>query len=320
MTNKNIVVVCEVGDGQTETGNSQLIATATQISSQWGARIICLLAGPEAASKAPSFASYVDEIRLVEFSGQIYNSPQHFNALRTLVQEISPQAVLFGHSFIGMDMAPRIASQLGVNSLSNVLEVAVNENGFTVKRPVYRGRLHATMQVDALPIVMTLQGRACNLPEGEKQAEIKPLESAKDDAPRVRSLEIVAPVKTGVNISKEEIIVAGGRGLGEKENLSLIETLAQKLNGIHACSRPLVDMGWLGPEHQVGMSGNMVKPKLYIACGISGAAEHLYGMKEAGTIVAINKDPDASIFGVAHIGIVGDVTEIIPELISQVKS
>jgi electron transfer flavoprotein alpha subunit len=128
------------------------------------------------------------------------------------------------------------------------------------------------------------------------------------------------PARDGLDISKAEIVVAGGRGIGEKESFELVRELAGALGGVPACSRPLVDMGWLATSHQVGLSGKTVKPKLYVACGISGAVEHVLGMKESQVIVAINKDPGAPIFRIAHYGIVGDLNEILPELIEEVRA
>ena len=185
---------------------------------------------------------------------------------------------------------------------------------------MYRGRVLAKVALTARPIIATLQPGGSEPASAARQGAIKTITVAADPNPKIRPLRTIEPERTGIDIGKAEIVVAGGRGIGERDNFILVDNLAEALGGVPACSRPLVDMGWFGTNYQVGLSGNTVKPRLYVACGISGAVEHLHGMKESETIVVINKDPDAPIFKVADYGLVGDLNEIMPALIKEAKT
>ena len=169
-------------------------------------------------------------------------------------------------------------------------------------------------------MIATVQQSGANAPPANKSGTVSSIEAPAGGEERIRAVRTMEPERGGVDITKADIVVSGGRGIGEKANFALINELAEALGGVPACSRPLVDMGWFGSNYQVGLSGNTVKPKLYVACGISGAVEHLHGMKESGTIVAINKDADAPIFKVAHFGVVGDLNEIVPQLTKEVRA
>ncbi len=319
MAGKDVVIICEAGEGQTESANMRLIASGAALSSFWGSELICLLAGGEADTKAAELCAYVDHVYVARFEGGTCNSSAFLDAARQLVAEVAPRAVLFGHTFLGMDLAPRIAAHLGVAPISNCASLVVEADRLFATRPMYHGRIHAKVEIGCNPVVATLQSGNATPLRKQTPGVISEFAVAPDSSRKVRHLKSIAPERTGLDISKAEILVAGGRGIGERDNFVLVENLAAALGGAPACSRPLVDMGWFGPSYQVGMSGNSVKPRLYVACGISGAIEHLHGMKESETIVAINKDPDAPIFKVAHFGIVGDVNEVLPELTDSAK-
>lgn len=319
MAGQDVVIICEAGEGQTETANLRLVATGAALSGAWGSKLICLVAGGGADAKAAELSPYVDRVRIARFEDSKCNSSAFLDAARQVATEVAPRAVLFGHTFLGMDLAPRIAAHLGVAPITNCSSLSLEEDGLFATRPMYHGRVHARVEIGCDPVVATLQpGNATPSPLPASGA-ISGFAVAADSGRKVRHLKTIAPVRIGVDITKAEILVAGGRGIGERDNFVLVEDLAAALGGAPACSRPLVDMGWFGPSYQVGMSGNSVKPRLYVACGISGAIEHLHGMKESETIVAINKDPDAPIFKVAHFGIVGDVNDVLPELMASAK-
>ncbi len=320
MPAEDVVIVCESGEGQTSSGNMRLIAGGAQLAGHWGGRLVCLLAGGAADQTAEELSRYVDQVHIADFKGHPYNSTAHLRAARTLVHEIGPGAVLFAHSFIGMDLAPRIAAGLGVSAAANCLELKPDTAGLQVIRPMYRGRLLARVEIKTRPVVLTLQPGSAEPPPARQPGRIVSLVVEPEDDPKVRPLGMIAPDKTGIDITKARILVAGGRGLGERDNFALVENLAAALGGVAACSRPLVDMGWFGTDRQVGMSGNSVKPKLYIACAISGAIEHLQGMRESETIVAINTDAEAPIFEVAQLGILGDALEVLPALTAEARA
>ncbi len=319
MATEDVIIACEAGLGQTESGNMRLLAVGSALANHWGGRLICLLAGDGAEEKAEEISPYVHELRIGDFAGEAYNSTNHFRAVRTLAGEVEPGAVLFAHTFLGMDLAPRIAAMLGVGAAANCLSLEPEGDGVQAVRPMYRGRLLARIQIERRPVVATLQGARADAPPVIGPGALSTLSVEPDPHPKVRFVRRIDPVKTGVDIAKAQIIVSGGRGMGERENFELVENLAQALGGVAACSRPLVDMGWFETDRQVGMSGNSVKPKLYVACGISGALEHLHGMRDSDLIVAINTDAEAPIFEVAQLGMVGDVMDVLPPLIEAAK-
>lgn len=319
MAENDVVIVCEAGKGQTETANGRLLTVGLELAERWSGRLVCLLVGEAVGAKASDLARFAYEVCFAELVGA-YNSYAHLAAVRMLAEEFHPRAILFGHTYIGMDLAPRVGAALGVPTLANCLSFTVAGNGVEVVRPMYRGRLLAKVALAARPVIATVQPSGSEPAASVRQGKVRAITVAVDDEPKIRPLRTIEPERTGIDIGKAEIVVSGGRGIGERENFVLVDELAAALGGVPACSRPLVDMGWFGTNYQVGLSGNTVKPKLYVACGISGAVEHLHGMKESQTIVAINKDPEAPIFKVAHYGLVGDLNEIMPELIMGVKA
>lgn len=319
MATTEVVVVCEHARGQTEAANARLIAAGSEFAACAGARLVCLIVGEGVTAQAASLARHADEVLVADSALLAHFDPYQLLAvLEQVVRERNPLAMLFSHTHAGMDLAPRLAARLRVAVVSNCLDATFEDGTACFTRLVYRGRLHAKVAVDSRPIVATLQPGIAQLPSRSTAGAVTTLAIPPCKPSRVRLLRTIEPQRTGLDITKSDVVVAGGRGIGSKENFSVVNELAAALGGVAACSRPLVDMGWFGVERQVGLSGNTVKPRLYVACGISGAIEHLHGMREARTIVAINRDPDAPIFRVAHYGLVGDLNEIVPEVTREV--
>jgi electron transfer flavoprotein alpha subunit len=320
MAGGNVIVIGEAGRGQTESANARLIAIGDQLAEHGGGKLVCLLAGQDVGAKAAELSRYVDEIRISDSVQHAHYDPEALLTMAEhLVDELQPRAVLLGHTFMGMDLAPRLAAKLRVGVASNCFAIRIEDDAVYFMRPMYRGRVQAKVAMDSTPMVATLQLGGPELPLSNRAGEVKKIDPKPTESRRIRPLRTIEPVRTGIDITKADIVVSGGRGVGEKENFALVNDLAEALGGVPACSRPLVDMGWFSTSLQVGLSGNTVKPKLYIACGISGAVEHLHGMKESRIIVAINKDPDAPIFKVAHYGVVGDLNEIMPQLTRKIR-
>ena len=321
MTGTDVVIVCEAGRGQTESANARLMAMGVTLAEHWGGKLVCLLVGRGIGATAAALSRWVDEVWVADSPlYEIYNSEVHVKFVRGLVEDLHPRIVLFGHTHIGMDLAPRLASRLKVGLASNCSEVRIESEALYFVRPMYRGRVHAKAVLECSPMVATVQIGGPEPQLASRSGTVKQIDVIPEVDARLRPLRTIEPARTGVDIAKADIIVSGGRGIGERENFALVNDLAEALGGVPACSRPLVDMGWFSTSYQVGLSGNTVKPKLYIACGISGAVEHLHGMKESGNIVAINKDPDAPIYNVAHYGLVGDLNAIVPQLIKEVRA
>ncbi len=320
MARADVIVVCEAGKGQTEAANSALITAGAKLANHGGGRLVCLLVGHKIREAAWELSQYVDEVLVAESPQHAdYCSNAHVRATQKLIADLAPGAVLFGHTYIGMDLAPRLAAKLNVGAAINCFDVLIENGSVYFMRPMYRGRVHAKVALDGEVMIATIQQSGTAQPSARGTGQVTPIEVDAGADRRIRPIRTIEPVSTGVDIAKADVIVSGGRGVGEKVNFALVEDLAAALGGVPACSRPLVDMGWFPTSYQVGLSGTMVKPKLYVACGISGAVEHVHGMKESRTIIAINKDAEAPIFKIANFGIVGDLMEILPMLTTEVK-
>ncbi len=317
----DVLIICEAGTGQTESANARLVATGVAYAKNTGGRLVCLLMGHSLGSVADELSRFANEVRVVESPHLAnYDCLASLGIVRAQVEELRPELVLFGHTYIGMDLAPRLAARLGVAVASNCFDLTVNGGAVSFTRPMYRGRVTAKVVLESRPMIATLQYGGTELPAATATGTLTAIAFDPAGDRRIRPVKMIEPSRDGIDIAKADIVVAGGRGIGERNNYALVDQLAAALGGVAACSRPLVDMAWFDVDRQVGLSGNTVKPKLYVACGISGAIEHMHGMKESGIIVAINTDPDAPIFRVAHFGVVADLNEIMPALTSAVAA
>jgi len=252
-------------------------------------------------------------------------TPDGFSiALKQVIETLSPTLVLFPHTYQVRDFAPKLAASLERPFVSDAVGLRVEEGRLVFIRQVYQGKLHADVTLNGEPpYFASLQSgafRADQLVDGEQPAPIETMAVA-IDASRIRT-QPEAPFRESkgeVDLSSAEIIVSVGRGIKEQDNIPLAEDLAQAIGGELAASRPICDNGWLPLERQIGSSGQTVSPKLYVALGISGAIQHVVGMKGSKTIVAINRDPTAPIFEIADYGIAGDLFEIVPALTKALR-
>lgn len=253
--------------------------------------------------------------RLKDYSNEYYSK-----IAIDLINEIKPEIVLIGATTQGRDLAPRISSSLNTGLTADCTKLDINEKGMlAATRPTFGGNLMATILCKNFPQMASVRPKVLKkadepIIKDTQFIEIKP--KINEVEKKVELVEFIKNIQTtGKRIDESEIIVAGGKGLKSPEGFKLLEELAQKLGGAVGASRAAVDAGWVDHSIQVGQTGKTVTPKLYIACAISGAIQHTVGMNSADKIIAINKDPKAPIFQIADIGIVGDVFEIIPELI-----
>ncbi len=252
-----------------------------------------------------------------------YTPEAYCAALKQLAARENPYLFLMGHTYQVMDFAPRLAASLDRGFIPNCVEFQIEEGRPVFLRQVYYGKLnlHAGLKGEP-PYFVSLQQGAFSAYEVNSSL-LPRVVDFNADLPETllkrKVLQVVQAVQGKVDLSQAEIIVAGGRGLGSKEKFQIIVELGEALGAALGASRPVTDGEWLPKEHQIGSSGQTVSPKLYIACGISGAIQHLVGMSNSGCIVAINKDPNAPIFSVADYGIVGDVFQIVPVLTEMVK-
>jgi electron transfer flavoprotein alpha subunit len=235
------------------------------------------------------------------------------------VAQEQPDAVFFSGTAMGRDLAPRVAARLGVGAIADVVGLSLNGSSFSARRPVYSGKAFATVDTAGKsPQVISLRPNVFGAVQTGGSAEVVALDGLE--------LSIRAVVKelldTGggeLDVAEADIIVSGGRGIKGPENFALIRELADALGAAVGASRAVVDAGWIEHKHQVGQTGKVVSPSLYVACGISGAIQHLAGMSSSKVIVAINKDPDAPIFKVADFGVVGDLFDVVPPMVEAIK-
>jgi electron transfer flavoprotein alpha subunit len=316
----SILIVAEIHKGAVREASYELAAFAHKVAN--GRPIASLVLGSGVASLAEAFAKkgggdvlYVDRPELANYSVEAWTK-----AIRAAVDAISAELVLISNTPSGWDVAPRVAAALDSGFVSDVFNIE-NEGGkLAFVRRVFNGKLDARVVANADRVVATVQPGATTAYQGATSGGAKALE-VDFTGGRARFVETKQAAAKGVDLTKADVIVSGGRGLGAPEKFpEVIQPLANALGGAMGASRPVVDAGWLPHEYQVGSSGQVVTPKLYIACGISGAIQHLVGMKGANYIIAINKDADAPIFEVANLGVVADLFEVVPKLTEAVKA
>lgn len=259
----------------------------------------------------------VSSDKLGHYGGTAYTS-----GMAKVIKERSPSYVLIGASAMGKDLAPRLASRLGVGMASDCTSIELQGDDLIATRPVYAGKAFVRVRVKGKPAIVSLRPKAFPLPDqpkaGEGATESIALDLSEEDLKDL-VVEVGSEAGAAIDLTEADIIVSGGRGLKGPENFKIIEELAEALGGVVGASRAVVDAGWRSHNDQVGQTGKVVNPTLYIACGISGAIQHLAGMRSSKYIVAINKDADAPIFKVADYGVVGDLFEIVPKLTEEVK-
>jgi len=317
-----ILIVAEIVNGKIREASFELASLAERIGKATGRPVKSLVAGQGIGALAEEFAKRGGGDVLAadhELLGKNH-TPAHLAAIRAAIEASGADLVLISNTPTGWDIAPRIAAGLDAAFVSDCFRIDPEGGGLVFHRRVFNGKLDASISAAAGPVVATIQPGA-NAPfSGSTPGKVTPLAvSLAKDQLRARFVEVKQAESKGVDLSKAEIIVSGGRGVGAPDKFpEVIQPLANALGGAMGASRPVVDAGWLPHEYQVGSSGQVVQPKLYIACGISGAIQHLVGMKTSNYIIAINKDPDAPIFEIANLGVVADLFEIVPALTKAV--
>ncbi|MDD3593204.1 MAG: electron transfer flavoprotein subunit alpha/FixB family protein [Candidatus Gastranaerophilales bacterium] len=250
-----------------------------------------------------------------------YNALYFQKAVLEFVEKKQPEIFLIGATALGRDLAPRVAAALNTGLTADCTSLDINEQGkLAATRPTFGGELMATILCRNLPQMATVRPKVFKKPKPvfDKKAQVEEIQvDFSDIHSKINVLDFVQKALECASIEEAEIIVAGGKGLKNKENFVFIEKLAHNLGGKAAASRGIVDLGWCDHSIQIGQTGKTVSPKIYIACGISGAIQHLEGMKTSEKIIAINKDPNAPVFKIADYCIVGDAIEILPVLIEK---
>jgi electron transfer flavoprotein alpha subunit len=248
-----------------------------------------------------------------------YTSEAYGRAIEAVVREESPEVLLMSHTPNGWDLAPSVAGGLEVPIATGCSNVTFEDGKVRFHRKAFNGKFVHVVEIDATPKMATVDKGAASPLENPSPGTVRKIDAAVEGELKSRFVEIRKGESGGVDLTQAPIIVAVGRGVGKEDKVPLIRELADALGGQVGASRAVTDAGWLPHEHQIGSSGVTVNPKLYIAAGISGAIQHVVGMKGSGYIISINKDADAPIFGVSDVGVAADLEEIIPALTKAVK-
>lgn len=318
----NVFVLAEHRQGSLREISLEMLTVASQVAKQNGGEAVAILLGNGVDSLAEKLAGYSDKVLYVDdplFAD--YNSEKYQRALVELIKQNNPELFIIGHTTQGVDLAPALAVEMSMPFVSDVIEVGFADGKMQPVRQYYQGKVNANFAFKREPpYLITLREATVEIPEPSKQGAIEKIESPlKEDIEYRRFIEYVEAEVGDVDITQSEILVAVGRGIREDKNMPIIEELAKAMKADICGSRAATDAGWIPHDRQVGTSGKTVKPKLYVAIGISGAFQHLAGMKGAKTIVAINKDPDAPIFSVADFAIIDDLFKVVPKLTEKLN-
>ena len=317
----SILIVAEIQAGRIREASYELAAFAQTIGGASGREIHGLVFGQGVDALAEEFSKkgggtvHVADAAIFEN----HNAEAATAAIKAAIEASEADLVLVSNTPNGWDVAPRVAASLDAGFVSDCFKIEAEGDGISFRRRVFNGKLDAHVTSSGGLVVATVQPGAASAFEGSTDGSVSKLDVNIGDL-KTKFVEVKQADSKGVDLSKADVIVSGGRGVGAPEKFAeVIEPLANALGGAMGASRPVVDAGWLPHAYQVGSSGQVVQPKLYIAAGISGAIQHLVGMKSSNFIIAINKDPDAPIFEVADLGVVGDLLEIVPAITAAVQ-
>jgi electron transfer flavoprotein alpha subunit len=316
-----ILVFVEQRDGEIRKTSLQAISQAKREGGA-GGPVTAVLPGSGVSEAAAGLGTWgADKVLVADDPNlALYSSEGYAEVVAKAAEQEQPSAIFFAGTAMGRDLAPRLAAKLGVGGIPDVAGLERDDGSFRALRPVYSGKAIATATTAGkTPQVISLRPNVFAAEELGGAGEVVALDGLQLSI-RAVVKELVAAGGGELDVAEADVIVSGGRGLKGPENFALIKSLADALGGAVGASRAAVDAGWISHAHQVGQTGKVVSPSLYIACGISGAIQHLAGMSSSKVIVAINKDPDAPIFKIADYGVVGDLFDVIPPMVEAIKA
>ncbi len=319
----DILLVAEHLEGKLAPSTLELVAWGRDLAAQSGGAAKVVLLGHGSAGLAESLATcglevlHGDDPALAEYTDGGYGQ-----VLRALVGSLAPRMLLLAHTAQGSDLAPEIAGAADLPLATNCVGVRIEGGKLIVTRRMLNEKVQAEFELASdRTYVVTVRPGSVKPADPAPGGTVTAVPASVDPARiKTRFLALERPQVSDIDIASADVIVSAGRGIQKKENLALIEELAKALGGVVGASRPLTDLEWLPKTRQVGQSGKTVRPKLYVACGISGAMQHVAGMKDSGLIIAINTDPSAPIFEVAQVGIVANVVQLLPLVIKELRS
>ncbi len=317
-----LFILAEHRRGELRDVTFEMLAKGRELSQKINADLTTVLLGHNVKEFARSLTDQTTRVLMVDDARlENFNSEAYQKVLSHLISERKPLLTLIGHTAYGVDLAPSLAAELNVPLATDCIDLNFEEEKLVVVRQVYGGKVNIKASLrKSESYLVTLR------PATFKTQQVKPIggktievpSPLKEDILYKRFIKFFEPPAGEVDITAADVLVAVGRGVRDAENMQVIKKLAEALGGVVACSRPIVDKGWLPSDRQVGTSGKTVKPKLYVAIGISGQFQHVSGMKNSDLIIAINKDPKAPIFRIADYGIVEDLINIVPTLMNKI--
>ena len=319
-----ILVVLENQRGNIHAFSQEAVVAGQQLSEKLGLDLSILCLGENASSLKEQAAGYKAANLILAEHDLInsYSADGYSKTLSQVISELSPKYVLMGHSYMVRDFLPRVSAKLNIPFISDIITVDYDSDSPTFSRQVFNAKLATKVQADAETVLLSFQSAAFSSDDIESGG----LDNQSDFSVTLDSSDIKSESEaefqesaSGVDLTNAELIVSVGRGIDSQDNLPLVESLASAMGAELASSRPVVDMGWLPPYRQIGSSGQAVSPKLYLSVGISGAIQHVVGMKGSKTIMAINKDEEAPIFEIADYAVIGDLMEIVPKLTEEIE-
>ncbi len=318
-----ILVLVEGRKGELRDISFEMLNLANRIAKQEDLSVHALLLESEEKGFLDKLISLCNKIiKISAPSLRDYSPEPYIKAIISAVEAVSPDIIMIGHTSLGMDLGPALSEALSIPLITDCIDVRFKDNRLYASRQIYGGKIHSELLIKAHNryIVTIRPGTFEPVYELGMSADIMEIQMPEWDVPaKRRFLEYIEERIDDIDINSADILVSIGRGIGKPENIPVVQRFADEIGALLSCSRPVADKGWLPKSRQVGTSGKIVKPKIYIALGISGAFQHQVGMKNSKTIIAVNKDPKAPIFNIAHYGVVADMFQVLPVLEEKLK-
>ncbi|MFC1978411.1 electron transfer flavoprotein subunit alpha/FixB family protein [Chloroflexota bacterium] len=321
---KHFLVIAEQQDGEIRDVSLELLCEGRRIADELQGELCAVVLGNNVGHLTQLLAEYgADKIYSIEnplfadYSGELYT-----DALSVFIADLNPKIFLCGATSVGSDLAPRLAARLGIGLVSNCISIKMDQNDLLFTKATHGNQVHTTFKCASHCQIATFEPGTFEVKEVDIAKKIETVNVATSLNPDKQKLKVTGTIQTNrisMDLSEADVIVAGGKGVGGASNFRLLEDLADALGGCIAGTRMAVDAGWIPSDRLVGQTGSLVRPKLYIACGISGALHHTLGMKDSKTVVAINTDVNAPIFRIADIGIVGDLIDVITNIVERLR-
>ena len=317
-----ILTFAEGKGGTLRRPSLEAVSEARRLAAGLSASVTAVVIGQGLGSMAEELGRYGAD-RVVAFDDpafSAYATETYARALAQAIAEARPVAVLIPYTAMGKDLAPRVAARVGAGLVSDCVGLSVKDGVLLARRPMYAGKVYATVAWTGTPQLATLRANVFALGAPDPSRKVEVVKASAEATSRARVTAVHATAEGKLELTEAQVIVSGGRGLKGPEHFHLVQELGEAFGAAVGASRAVVDAGWVDHQMQVGQTGKTVSPTLYIACGISGAIQHLAGMSSSKVIVAINKDADAAIFKVANYGLLGDAFEILPKLTEAAKA